>query len=294
MAAAACCGGSGRKASGSGRVLQAEDALHGREQARRRSRCASSHPPAPAAAARSCAGRPGPARARPGRGSPPWSDWRAFGSYWFASWPEAMMIMPGSNAVTIGATISSKVVRYAWSPLPSGSSTLTLKPSPAPVPVSVGAPVSGWPRPSCRAPCARRPSARRRARRTASACRCRGARPSPGSRPARCRGGGVLGRQGGVVEEAVAVGRAARRMVAGRAHQRVGQRRCRRRARRRWRRSQCLPPPSARARSRGRERRARPPAAVLAARAHLLDVVGGSCSQASSSTVACRPSRHRR
>ena len=80
------------------------------------------------------------------------THWRAFGSYWLASWPEAMMIMPGSNAVTIGATISSKVVRYAWSPLPSGSSTLTLQPSPAPAPVSVGAPVSGWLAPQL--PCA--------------------------------------------------------------------------------------------------------------------------------------------
>ena len=51
---------------------------------------------------------------------------RLFGSYWFASWPDAMMMKSGSNADTIGATISSNVVRYAWSPLPSGSSTLTL------------------------------------------------------------------------------------------------------------------------------------------------------------------------
>ena len=83
----------------------------------------------------------------------------------------------------------------------------------------------------------------------------------------------VLGRQGGVVEEAVAVGRAARGVVAGRAHQRVRQRRVavehgvagadRGAGGRRQRR-----PGAGR-----RQRRARPPAAGLAARAHVVDVV---------------------
>ena len=104
----------------------------------------------------------------------------------------------------------------------------------------------------------------------------------------------VLGRQRGVVEEAVAVGRAARGVVAGWPHQRVRQRRVA------VQHGVAGADGGARGRQQGgpgarrRQRRARPPAAVGRSSRAPRRCSRGRAVQASSSTVACRPSRQRR